>query len=109
AFLAAREARDHPTQSDRQGARERRDASTAGRRCRRGDGGEEILQCAVLHSHRRVSRICSRWNRASFKYWVAASTSASSGTSPMISLSAISTPSFAASARIASNAWTSDV
>src|SRR5213594_3963881 len=108
-FLAAREAGHHPTQRDRQGARERRDASAARRRRRCGDGGEELLQGAVLHSHRRVSRICSRWNRASFKYWVAASTSASRGTRPMISLSAISTPSFAARARTASNACASEV
>src|SRR3989442_10150156 len=108
-FLADREAPDHPAQRDRQGSREGRDAPSARRRGRCRDGSEELLHRLVRHSHSRVSRICSRWNRASLKYWVAPSVSASSGTSPMISLSAISTPSFAASVRTASNAWTREV
>src|SRR5437879_5913759 len=83
-------------------ALERGDASAARRRRRSRDRGEELLERAVLYSHRRVSRICSRWNRTSLKYWVAPLTRASSGTRPMISLSAISTPSFAARERIAS-------
>src|SRR5207245_2291534 len=103
------EARDHPTQGHGQRARERGDASPARRRRRSRDRGEELLERAVLYSHRRVSRICSRWNRTSLKYWVAPLTRASSGTRPMISLSAISTPSLAARERIASKAWTSDV
>src|SRR5438445_359799 len=103
------EDRDHPTQGHGQRARERGDASPARRRRRSRDRGEELLERAVLYSHRRVSRICSRWNRTSLKYWVAPLTRASSGTRPMISLSAISTPSFAARERIASKTWTSDV
>src|SRR2546428_35346 len=109
ALLTPGEARDHPTQGHGQRARERGDASPARRRRRSRDRGEELLERAVLYSHRRVSRICSRWNRTSLKYWVAPLTRASSGTRPMISLSAISTPSLAARERIASKAWTSDV
>src|SRR5207237_7597991 len=107
--LPASETRDHTAQGRGQRSRESRDASPSRRGSRRRDRGEELFHRRVFHSHNRASRTCSRWNRASLKYWVAPTRTASSGTNPMISLSTISTCSFVASSRIASNAWTNDV
>src|SRR5207302_2694231 len=107
--LPASETRDHTAQGRGQRSRESRDASPSRRGSRRRDRGEELFHGRILHSHNRASRTCSRWNRASLKYWVAPRRTASRGTNPMISLSTISTRSFVASSRIASKAWTSEV
>src|SRR5207302_8781875 len=107
--VAACEAGHDAAEGGGQRAGGQRDAPASRRRrwCR--DGGNERSYGQVRQSHYRDSKICSRWNRASLKYWVAPARIASRGTSPMISLSTISTLSFAARLRIASNAWTREV
>src|SRR3990170_8397965 len=109
ALLVPRESRDHPAQGDGQRAREGRDAPAPGRRRGGGNGVEERPDGPVPHSHTLASRTWSRENPRRLKCAAAPSISASRGTSPTISLSAIETPAACAFSRIASKTWRSDV